>query len=179
MVKLLAKSPAHGLLPVRRGTIELSDCAPDRITSIAPFKGQEAAVSKALKATIGIEFPAPNGSSVKGGLRLVWSGLGQAMLLGARIEITNAALTDQSDAWTCLALHGKGAADVLARLTPLDLRNSQFQINQTARSLLGHMNALFVRTDTDRFEILVFRSMAQTAVHDLTRAMESITAQNH
>ena len=178
MVKLLAKSPAHGVLPVTRGTLKLSDCSPDIITSIAPFKGQEAAVSKALKAAIGLELPAPNRSGVKDGVRLVWSGLAQVFLLGARVNIEGAALTDQSDAWACLALRGAGAADVLARLSPLDLRDSHFEIDHVARSLLGHMNALFVRTDTDRFEILVFRSMAQTAVHELTRAMESVTAQS-
>ncbi len=178
MAKLLAKSPAHGLLPVIRGTLKLSDFAPVSIISIAPFQGQEAIVSKALKAAVGIEFPAPNRSRTKDEVRLIWSGLGQAFLLGARIDIKGAALTDQSDAWTCLALQGKGAADVLARLTPLDLRDSQFQIGHAARSLLGHMNALFVRSDADRFEIFVFRSMAQTAVHEMIRAMDSVTAQS-
>ena len=177
MVKLLAKSAAQGLLPVTRGALELSDSALDIITSVAPFKGKEAEVSKALMATVGLEFPAPNRSSLKDGVRLVWSGLGQAFLLGARVDIGGAAVTDQSNAWICLALQGAGTADVLARLTPLDLRGSQFEVGHTARSLLGHMNALFMRTDTDRFEILVFRSMAQTAVHELTRAMESVTAQ--
>lgn len=177
MTRLIAKTACDGLLPVSHGALTLSEAVPQAITSVAPYAGQEAAVSDALKQAMGAGFPAPNRSLGKAGARVVWSGIGQALVLGAPVAPKGAAVTDQSDAWACLVLEGDGAADVLARLTPLDLRDSAFKRGHAARSLLGHMTCLFVRTGAVRFEMLVFRSMAKTAVHELSRAMQSLTAQ--
>ena len=69
------------------------------------------------------------------------------------------------------------ARAVLARLTPLDLRGSVFKTGHAARSTLGHMNCVFMRTGAARYQMMVFRSMTQTAVHEITRAMQSVTAQ--
>jgi len=165
------------MLPVSVGGLALSEVEVDAITSVAPFKGQEAAVSKALDAATGCGFPAPNRMTSKAGTRVVWTGLGQAMVLGPAVSVDGAAITDQSDGWTVLALEGAGARDVLARLTPLDLRESRFKRGHVARSLLGHMNAVFICLGAERFELMVFRSMTHTAVHELTRAMESVSAQ--
>ena len=177
MARLIAKSAGEAL-PVRIGGMTLSEEHPEKITCIAPFKGQEKSVSEALKSAIGAAFPAPNRSTGKAGARLVWSGLGQAMLLGPSVDIKGAALTDQSDGWSCLSLQGEGARDVLARLTPLDLRDGVFKRGHAARSLLGHMNAIFLRSGAERYDMLVFRSMTQTAIHELTEAMTSVSAQS-
>ena len=178
MVRLIPRSAADGLVPVQIGGLTLSEQAPDAITLVAPFKGQDNAVSAALKSGIGAAWPAPGRATGKAGARVIWSGLGQALVLGPPVTVTGAAITDQTDAWVAFVLEGKGATDVLARLTPLDLRDSQFKRGHAARSLLGHMNCLFLRAGVMRFEMLVFRSMAVTAVHDLTRAMQSVTAQS-
>ncbi|MCG6904137.1 MAG: sarcosine oxidase subunit gamma [Rhodobacter sp.] len=177
MPRLIAKSACDGLLPVTIGSVTLSEFSPDAITSLAPFNGRAAAVSGALKSAIGAGFPAANRCTGKAGARVAWSGIGQALVIGPRVEIDGAAMTDQTDAWACLALDGARAGEVLARLCPLDLRDSQFKTGHAARSLLGHMTGLFLRTGARRFELLVFRSMAQTAVHELTGAMTSVDAQ--
>ena len=177
MAKLIAKSSAGDALPVTIGGLTLSEEAPAAITCIAPFNGQQVAVSKALKQAIGAEFPAPNRATGKAGARVVWSGLGQAMVLGAPVQIDGAACSDQSDGWTCLSLKGVQARAVLARLTPLDLRPDIFKRGHAARSLLGHMNAIFLRSGAERYDMLVFRSMTHTAVHELTEAMTSVQAQ--
>ncbi len=177
MARLIAKSPAEGLLPVVVRGLTLTEADHGRITSVAPFRGQEAAVAGALKQAIGAAWPAPGRITGRAGARAVWSGLGQVLVLGPEVAVAGAALTDQSDAWCCLALEGEGAAAALARLTPLDLRESVFKRGHAARSLLGHMSCLFLRTGAARYEMLVFRSMARTAVHELTRAMESVAAQ--
>jgi sarcosine oxidase subunit gamma len=110
---------------------------------------------------------------------LLWSGIGQAMLLGPVADpIDGVAMTEQSNSWAMLRLEGEGARDVLARLTPLDLRPSAMAVGHTARSLLGHMNALFHRSGEDAYDILVFRSMTASAVHDLTRAMRGVAARS-
>ena len=87
-----------------------------------------------------------------------------------------AALTDQSDGWTVVELKGAGAADVLARVTPLDLRSDVFKKRHTARSDLMLMNSSITRTGDNAFVIMVFRSMAGTLLHDLQRAMEGLAS---
>ena len=88
----------------------------------------------------------------------------------------HAALTDQSDAWSCVLLEGEGARDVLARLTPLDLRDSACPIGAALRSELFHMPVSIARLAENTWQIMGFRSMAATLVHDLERAMKSVAA---
>ena len=173
MPDLIAKTPCAGLhLPVTHAGVTLEEWLPGPLTSVAPFAGQEKAVTKALK-TLGLAFPAPNTMAQSGPARSVWTGRGQAFVIGAPVPATaGAALTDQSDGWAGLRLTGAAAADVLARLVPLDLR--AMAAGTAARSLLGHMPLVLMRPDTDSFEMLVFRSMARTAVHELDTAMTQL-----
>ena len=175
MAKLTPKTAADGLLPLTVGEMSLSEAPPRQIWSIQPYPGSEAGLHDALPSG----FPAPNRSSGKDGGRLLWSGRAQAFWVGVDAPdaglAAHAALTDQSDAWCVLRLEGEGAADALSRLTPLDLRASQFKRGHTARSLVGHMAAQITRTSKG-FEVMVFRSMAGTAVHELHVAMDSIAA---
>ena len=179
MVDLIAKSPAQGLLPLEIGGVGLTEIVPEAITSVMPYDGQEAAASELLKSVCGMALPKPGRSTGRGGARAVWTGAGQAMVLGPPVDAglgRFAALSDQSDAWAVLRLEGAGGEDVLARLTPLDLNPGLFKRGHAARSLLGHINAVIVRAGTEAFEIMVFRSMAKTAVHELQEAMKSVAA---
>ena len=171
MVELVAKTPMGRFAPLEIGAARLSEVDLGQLTSIAPFKGQDAAVSKALKDAHGMAFPAPNRATGKAGARAIWYGNRMAVLLTA-----HAALTDQSDAWTCVRLEGAGAEAVLARLTPLDLRNTQFKRGHTARTQLQHMAASITRVGADAFLILAFRSFADTLRHDLEQAMRGVAA---
>ncbi len=178
MAKLIAKTPCEALLPFTAGTCTLSEELPEAITSIAPAKGQEMAVSDALKAEFGAEFPSPNRATGKAGARAVWSGAGQALLLGpVPGAIKGAAMTDQSDAWAVMRLEGDAAEAVLARLVPVDLRAEQFKRGHTARTMLFHMSCSITRVGADAFDIMVFRSMARSAVHELSTALRSVAAQ--
>lgn len=170
MASLIAKSPLEGLLPLAHGGVRLEAVAPEAITSIMPFAGQEEA--------LGLPFPAPNRSVEQGGLRLLWSGAGQALAIGAlpRGLDGKAALSDQSDAWAVMQLSGEGAEAVLARLTPVDLNPAVFQPGHVLRSEVAHMNAVLARLAADRFEIMVFRSMAVWAVHEVEAAMRAVAA---
>nr|WP_255596831.1 sarcosine oxidase subunit gamma [Cognatishimia sp. MH4019] len=171
---MIAKSPCDGLLPLTIGAATLTEVETGPITSISPFKGQEKAVSEALKAAHGTAFPAPNRTTAKDAARLIWSGRGQALMLGAVPQIESAALTDQSDAWCCVEIAGDGVQDVLARVTPVDTR--AMKRGHTARTLVQHINVALTRTGKDRFEVMAMRSMAQTLVHDLQRAMSGVAA---
>ncbi|RVT84534.1 sarcosine oxidase subunit gamma [Rhodobacteraceae bacterium CCMM004] len=176
MVRLRAESPCAGLdLPQTAGGATLSEIVPERIVSVMPFRGREGDVDTALAAA-GLGWPGP-GEVVGGdGAAAVWSGRGQAMVFGAEVAPDGAAVTDQSDAWAVLRLDGPDAAAVLARLVPLDLRRRSFAAPGSARTLLSHQPCLLIRRAAETWEICVFRSMAETAVHEILRAMAGVAA---
>lgn len=177
MAKLIAKTALAGLLPATIGTVTLTEVDAGEVTLIAPFNGQKKAVSDALKAAHGVAFPAPNRSTSKGDVRMVWCGFGQALLMGAACpKDLPAACVDQTDASAIVTVSGAGAVDVLERLTPIDLRNAVFKRGHTARSLIAHMPASITRLGVDTYEVSVMRSMAATLVHDLTQAAENVAA---
>lgn len=179
MVKLMAKSPCNGLLPITIGTVTASESDLGALTSLAPFRGKETALSAALKSAHGMEFPKPNRATGKQGAQAVWFGQGTALLIGLQPDETladHAALTDQSDAWAVVRLDGAGARDVLARLTPIDLRPDRFKRGHTARTDLQHMMASITRIGEEAYQIMVFRAFAETLAHDLKTAMETVAA---
>lgn len=170
MVELAATSEDLGL-PLETGAARLATLPETPMISVAPFRGQEAAVAALLQAEL------PVGRAVPTALgRLIWAGLGTWLLRGPvrgdRLDRL-AAVTEQSDAWCGLALTGPAATDVLARLVPLDLDPSRFPIGTAARSMLHHVPLLLVAV-AGGFEIFVPRSYARTAVHDLATAMAAV-----
>jgi len=173
--ELIAKSALEGP-GLQLGGVTLAEAEVGPITSIAVLVGGAKDVAKGLKP-LGLSFPAPNRTLEKRGARIVWTGRDQAFLIGvAAPPLDGAALTDQSDGWAVLALSGVGAADVLARLVPLDLRLSAFPVGQAVRSGLNHMNAVILRTGDYAFEVMVFRSMARTAWHEIEAPMQALAA---
>jgi len=148
------------------------------ITSIALLPDAAKGVTKALKA-LGLTFPKPLHFVEKSGARIVWTGRDQAFLIGvAPPELGGAAVTDQSDGWTVLAVTGAAAVDVLARLVPMDLRLATFPVGRVLRTQVNHMNAVILRTGDYAIEIMVFRSMARTAWHEIQTAMEMVAARS-
>jgi sarcosine oxidase subunit gamma len=176
---LIAKTPCAGLLPVKTGGVTLSEVEAGAMTSLTPFKGQEKALSDALKAAHGMMFPATNRATGKEGARAIWFGQGQAILIGPECDAglgSLAAITDQSDAWAVVRLEGAGAEDVLARLVPVDLRVGAFKRGHTARTMMQHLMVSITRVGDNAFQIMAFRSMAVTLVHELETAMKGVAA---
>lgn len=166
MPELIAKTALAGRAPVTHAGLTLAEADLGPITSIAAFPRQMKKLAKALG-----HFPAP-GTHAKD---LVWTGPEQAFLLGRPAPDLGdlAAVTDQSGGWACLTLTGPKAAEVLMRLMPLDLR--KLGPGQAARAPLGHMSAVLMGEEGG-FRILVFRSMARTAWHEIEEAMEMLAA---
>ncbi len=166
MPELIAKSALEGRSLALNG-VTLAEVDVGPAISIAVLPGQGKAVARGLK-TIGLAMPEPNSFAGKKGARIVWAGREQAFLFGAEApRLEGAAVTDQSDGWAVLALSGAAALDVLARLVPVDLRLTACPIGSALRTQVNHMNAVILRTGEHAFEIMVFRSMARTAWHDL------------
>lgn len=177
MADLISKDPFGAALPVTFGDMTLTAIAEGAVTWLAPLKGKEDSVSKALEGQIGMGLPKAGMSNAKAAARVVWAGPGQVLVIGAELPlIDGAAQVDHSSAWARMALEGTQAEAVLARLVPVDLRAAAFGDGATARTQLGHMACSITRTGPHRFEIMVFRSMAHSAVHDIARAMEMVAA---
>lgn len=175
MPDLIAKSALEGK-SVTLGSVTLAEVEVGPITSIALMPGGAKSVAKGLKP-LGLTFPAPNTMVAKKGARLIWTGRDQAFLTGiAAPVLEGAAVTDQSDGWTVLSVSGTDSSEVLARLIPLDLRLAVFPAGRVFRTQLNHMNVILLRAAATTFEIMVFRSMARTAWHELDAAIEQIAA---
>lgn len=168
MPELIAKSALAGRPPVTRAGTTLAEATPGAITSIACFPGTLADVTAKLGT-----FPAPN--RVSG--NLVWTGPEQAFLLGAPApDLAGiAAVTDQTGGWAALRLTGPKAADALMRLYPLDLRPAHFPPGTCARAPIGHMQSVLI-AEEGAFLLLVFRSMARTAWHEVETALDALEA---
>lgn len=175
MPELIAKSALEGQ-SLTIGGVTLAELDPGPITSVALYPGGAKLAAKGLK-TLGLSFPAPNTFTEKKGARIVWTGREQAFLIGvAPPALEGAALTDQSDGWAVLAISGPGAVDVLARLVPVDLRLASFPVGRAVRSQVNHMNAVILRTGDYALEVMVFRSMARTAWHELEATISMVAA---
>lgn len=178
-LSLAALSPCAGLLPLTIGALSLSEVEPGHLTAIAPFKGKADALAAAFGAAHGLDWPAPNRTTGGDDARAVWFGHAHVLLIGPAPDPSlgaHASLTDVSDGWATVLLQGAGATDVLARISPIDLRPAVFQPGHTARTELLHMQAAITRLADDAFLIMGFRSMARTMVHDLKIAMEGVEA---
>lgn len=177
MVDLTAKTPLDDMAALTIGTCTLTEVTLGTLTSVAPY--DRAKMGGVFKAAHGMAWPAPNRATGKAGARAIWFGRDMVLLAGPAPDpklAEQAALTDQTDAWTSVTLSGDGAEDVLARLVPLDLSDRQFKRGHTARTQIQHMTGSVTRLGNDTFLLMVFRSMADTLLHDLERAMASVAA---
>jgi sarcosine oxidase subunit gamma len=182
VVELQAESSGEGRLPVTAGEVRLSAAVSERMTSLAPYKGQAEALSEAMQAAHGIAWPKPGRMTGRKGARAMWFGREMALLIGPEPDpglAAHAALVDQSVAWAVLALEGPGAAEVLARLCPLDLRDQVFKRGHVARTEVAHMAGAIARMGDENWRIMVFRSMAGTLIHEAETAMRRVAARRN
>ncbi|WP_425071986.1 sarcosine oxidase subunit gamma [Sagittula sp. S175] len=178
MVDLNARSAAHGLTPVTHGTCSLTEAPARTMTSLMPFQGQVQALTDALRKAYGVTFPAPGQCLTEGDTTIVWTGRGQAFLIGPAPDdalTPHAALTDQTDGWVTLDLTGDDARHVLARLIPVEFSPGAFPPEACARTQLQHAHILLHRIENG-FRIRGFRSMARTIVHEIADAMAAVAA---
>lgn len=176
MPELIAKTALAGKKLVVAGTV-LAEVDHGAVSSIAPYPGQSDAVGDALKP-LGFGFPAVNSFAVNDGAMIAWAGREQAFLIGAECPDLSgsAAATDQSGGWVSLSLQGPLAAEALARYVPMDLRLAAFPVGMAARTPLYHMSMVLLRVAEDGFRLMLFRSMARTAWHEIEVALKTLAA---
>ncbi len=180
MIELTPQTPAAAAeLPFHIGAFTLEELPARPMSLLMPHPGGQAQMAQALMAGHGLIWPAPGGHNAIDGAEAVWFGLDQVMLIGVAPDpalMAAGSVIGQSDAWCVLRLSGTGWEDVMARLAPVDMRPAALSLGRALRSQLGHMNAAYSLLPDGALRIMVFRSMAQTAVHELTRAMTLLAA---
>ncbi|MEO0485232.1 MAG: sarcosine oxidase subunit gamma [Pseudomonadota bacterium] len=169
MVRLIARSAAQDLLPIEGPGVRVEEAAFAPLTSLAGDIGG------ALKAAHGLDLPAPGQVASDGVRHCLWFGRAHWMLIGVEGDAPFAGtVTDQSDAWCRVVMSGARAAEALSYLTPIDLRDGAFPVGVLARTQIKHLNASIWRREAKVYELMAFRSMAVTLVHDLKEAMRSL-----
>ncbi|MEL6206383.1 MAG: sarcosine oxidase subunit gamma [Pseudomonadota bacterium] len=167
-----ARHDAHGSV--------LSEATPSALFLIQPFPGQAARVTDALISAYGVPFPGPGETARTAQVEIRWAGRAQALLFATNAPGglgDAAAATDVSDVYARLLLTGAAGADILARFVPIDLSPSAFPSGATAKTLLNHIPA-HVTSLADGFEIMVMRSFAHTAFHEIAEAMTRLEARS-
>ena len=177
MPELIAKTALADRPALLRAKTTLCEVDLGVVTSVAPFPGQANALAMALKP-LGLNFPAVNAFATLGDATFVWTGRNQAFLIGidAPVLAGIAAVTDQSGGWAALRLSGPQAAAALMRYVPMDLRVQAFKPGLVLRTPLYHMSMILLRTGDQAFTVMVFRSMARTAWHEIEVALKSLAA---
>ena len=82
MVKLEARTPLDDMEPLKIGTVTLTEAGLGVLTSVAPYRGKDKALSAALKSAHGMAAPGPNRTTGRDGARAIWFGQRLILLAG-------------------------------------------------------------------------------------------------
>jgi len=180
VIKLLPKSAAAGLTPIKISNTKIIELDNLTLTSISSYKGKSKKLSEHLKKFHGMALPDNGRATGREGARALWFGR-QTLLVGPKCDekLTKfAMLTDQSDAWVVLRISGDLVEDVLMRLSPVDVRFKRFKTGVVVRTGLQHVNVTLHRIGANTIDVYGFRSMAKTLCHDLTQALTTVAARD-
>ena len=146
--------------------VMLAQCRPLALVQVngVPEPGVLAKVLGARKSEV-----APNRAFEAGAVRYAWNGPGQWLaesderhpreLIGhieSAIRAHGASTTDLSHARTVVRVSGPAAADLLAKLCPIDVE--VMRTGDSAVTLAGPFNVQVVKTGDEEFRLYVFRS---------------------
>ena len=180
MIKLLPKSAADGLTPIKVSNTEIIEIDTLTLTSISVNKGKLNKLSEQLRKSHGMALPNKGRATGRDGARALWFGQ-HTLLVGPKSDekLTKfAILTDQSDAWVVLRLSGDLVEDILMRLSPVDVRLKTFKSGDVVRTGLLHVNVALHRIGPNTVDVYGFRSMAKTLCHELAQALSTVGARD-
>ena len=158
VIKLLPKSAAYGLTPIKVSNTEIIENDMLTLTSISANIGKSNKLSEQLKKSHGMALPNKGRATGRDGARALWFGQ-HALLVGPKPDkkLTEfGILTDQSDAWVVLRMSGDLVED----------------------TRLLHINVTLHRIGPNTIDVYGFRSMAKTLCHELTQAISTVAARD-
>lgn len=143
--------------------------------------GSVAKVAKAVQAAIGAKLPASGMVTSGQAGRVAWMSPDEILLMvdhGKAVEIerkisaslveSHVLVANVSDARAVFHVTGKAARDVIAKLSPTDLRG--FGPGMFRRTRFAQVPAAFHMPEPDMVEVVCFRSVAQYMFDLLTNA---------
>lgn len=145
-------------------------------------------IRKAAMDVAGVAFPDQRGARIEGERGLCWMSPDELLIVlpyadaGTAVDEISRALdgthhlaVDVSDARAWFTLEGEGAAirDVLAKLTPADLRPASLPVGEIRRTRLAQVPAAFWFHEDGRAELICFRSVGEYVWGLLTNAAET------
>ena len=145
------------------------------------------AVKAAASKVAGVEFPGQRGASSSGESGLCWMSPDELLILlphdgvakalgaiGKALKNEHHLAVDVSDARASFTLEGEGAAirNVLAKLTPADLRPGALPVGEMRRTRLAQVPAALWFHEEGRAEVICFRSVAEYVWGLLVNAAE-------
>lgn len=146
-----------------------------------------AELKKAATEVTGLDFPGMRGAVSDGDKALCWMSPDELLILLPCDEVSNALQTietalsgqhflamDVSDARVSVSLEGDGGAirEVLAKLTPADMRFSALPVGEMRRTRLAQIPAAVWFHEDNRAELIAFRSVADYVWGLLVNAAE-------
>lgn len=158
---------------VREGFATVSDVG---LRGMITVRGDHGAVDlkNAVTGVAGVDFPGQRQCNVVGDRGIAWMSPDELLVMvpyqevSAAVETMTATLGDSfamavdvSDARAVFRVEGKGAREVLAKLSPVDLSPEAFGAGMIRRSRLSQVPAAFWMVGEDAFEVVCFRSVAR------------------
>lgn len=134
------------------------------------------ALRNAATGVTGLDFPDRRGANCVGEKGLCWMSPDEILILLPYAEVATALnsigttlndayhlAVDVSDARVSFTLEGEGAAirNVLAKLTPADLRPTALPVGEMRRTRLAQVPAAVWFHEQNRAEVICFRSVAE------------------
>jgi sarcosine oxidase subunit gamma len=133
----------------------------------------------------GVDFPQTGQALVRDDKGLIWMSPDEILILAAyddarqvidvveeKLKGTHFLATNVSDARSVIAVQGRYAREVLAKLAPVDLHPDAFGPGSFCRSRLAQAAAAFWMRDDETIEVMTFRSTAAYAFGLLAKAAE-------
>lgn len=144
-----------------------------------------AAVKSAVNLVTGTAMPEQRQCKISGDTGVAWMSPDELLLLvpyaqvAEKLESLNTTLAGQhflavdvSDARAMFHLEGNGVRDVMAKLSPVDMRAEAFGAGDFRRTRLAQIPAAFWMPDGSSVQIVCFRSVAEYAFNLLKTAAE-------
>lgn len=143
------------------------------MATLIASRGREAALIAAVEARYGMRLPADPRTVENGGVRAVWAGPGQWLIVTADVSGVEtlreassslSAFSDQTGSRALMRVSGKAIRAALAKGCMVDLHDLSFPVGAAALSSIAHISVHLWRLadgpDGAVFEIAVPRSMA-------------------
>ena len=173
---LAATSPLDRMAPASGSDTVARPIGGLSIATVIARRGQRQALQARAADLFGLELPdgprrvQGRGLAVLGTAPGAWLALAESSdpywAQGLADSLAGlASVADQTDAYVGVRLAGPAARDILAKSVGLDLHDTVFPVGAGAVTTAAHLGLILWRRETEAFEILSFRSYAESFWH--------------